>query len=61
MNLQRIIVLVIACAASGFIVWQDLPIEFPMAMLKAVMLFMKLFVVLALAAFAFIFAGSKRK
>jgi hypothetical protein len=52
--------LIIALAVSALILWHDLPIEFPWIIGKVVMLFVKLFVVLALTVFAFIFAGGKK-
>jgi len=57
---KQIIILIIALAVSALILWHDLPIEFPWIIGKVVMLFVKLFVVLALTVFAFIFAGGKK-
>jgi hypothetical protein len=61
MNGKQITILIIALAVSALIVWHDLPIEFPMIIAKVLMLFVKLFVVLALTSFAYIFAGGKKK
>ena len=47
--------------ASALIVWHDLPIEFPGIILKVFVLFLKLFAVFALAIFAYLFAGGKKK
>jgi hypothetical protein len=60
MNWKQILVLISACIVSALIVWHDLPIEFPMIIFKGLMLFLKLFTVLALTAFAYIFAGPKK-
>ena len=61
MNRKRIIILISALIVSALIVWHDLPLEFPGTMFKVVMLFVKLSVVFALASFAYIFAGGKKK
>jgi hypothetical protein len=61
MNRKRIIILISALIVSALIVWHDLPLEFPGTMFKVVMLFVKLFIVIALASFAYIFAGGKKK
>ncbi len=61
MNLKQIIILISAFIVSALIVWHDLPLEFPGTMFKVVMLFVKLFIVFALASFAYIFAGGKKK
>jgi hypothetical protein len=61
MNWKQIIILISALIVSALIVWHDLPLEFPGTMFKVVMLFVKLFVVIALASFAYIFAGRKKK
>ena len=61
MNQKRIIILISACIVSALIVWHDLPIQFPEIMFKVVMLFVKLSIVFALASFAYIFAGRKKK
>ena len=60
MNWKQILVLIIACIVSALILWHDLPIEFPMIIFKGLMLFLKLFTVLALTAFAYIFAGPRK-
>ena len=61
MNVKRITILICALAVSVLIVWLDLPIEFPGIITKVLMLFGKLFIVLAVTSFAFVFAGSKKK
>jgi hypothetical protein len=61
MNGKRITILIGALAVSALILWHDLPIEFPLIMVKVLMLFLKLIVVLALAAFAYTFTGGKKK
>jgi hypothetical protein len=61
MNRKRIIILIIAVAASALVVWHDLPIEFPGAVAKVLTLFVELSAVLAVTIFAYIFAGTKKK
>lgn len=61
MNWKQIIILISACVLSVLIVWHDLPIEFPGAIIRVLMLFVKLSVVLALAIFAYIFSADKKK
>jgi hypothetical protein len=61
MNGKRITILITALAVSVLILWHDLPIEFPMIIFKVLMLFVKLFGVLALTGFAYVFADEKRK
>ena len=61
MNGNRITILIIALALLALILWHDLPIEFPMIIAKVLMLFIKLFIVVALSIFAYIFAGGKKK
>lgn len=61
MNPKRIIILIIALIASALIVWHDLPIEFPGIIFQVFMLFLKIFAVVALTIFAFLFAGKKKK
>jgi uncharacterized protein (DUF983 family) len=61
MNGKRITILIIALALLALILWHDLPIEFPMIIAKVLMLFIKLFIVVALSIFAYIFAGGKKK
>ncbi|MEW6077891.1 MAG: hypothetical protein AB1724_08775 [Thermodesulfobacteriota bacterium] len=60
MNGKQITILAVALAASGLILWHDLPLEFPWVMLKVLMLFLKLFAVLAVAVFAYVAAGKKK-
>lgn len=60
MNGKKVIILIIALAATVLILWHDLPIAFPWVMIKVVMLFLKLFAVLAATVFAFgLVAGKK--
>lgn len=61
MNRKQIVILICALAVSALILWHDLPIEFPGIIGKVLMLFVKMSVVLALAIFAYIFAGGKKK
>ncbi len=61
MNGRRIIIIIVACFVLALILWNELPIEFPWIMAKVLMLFVKLSVVLAVAIFAYIFAGGKKK
>jgi hypothetical protein len=60
MNGKQIAVLAIALAALALIAWHDLPLEFPMIIIKALMLFVKVSVVAALAVFAFLFVGREK-
>lgn len=60
MNEKRIIILAVAIALSGFIIWRDLPIQFPWA-INILKLFVKLFIVILVAGIAFILAGGKKK
>mgnify|MGYP001769706758 CR=1 FL=1 len=59
MNMIQIVILIAALLVSALILWQDLPIAFPW-MINAIMLFVKLFVVLAVTIFAYIFAGGNK-
>ena len=59
MNRKQIVILIVGLAAAVLMIWHDLPIEFPMIIAKVVMLFLKLFVVLALTTFAYVFAAGK--
>ena len=61
MNQKQIIILICAFFVSALILWHDLPIEFPGFGVKVIMLFVKLSVVVAVAIFAFIFVGGKKK
>ncbi len=61
MNWKQAIILICALAISALIVWHDLPIEFPGVLIKVLMLFVKLSVVFALAIYAYIFLGGKKK
>jgi hypothetical protein len=60
MNGKQGIVLIGGLILLALILWHDLPIEFPEIMFKVVMLFVKLFIVFAVASFAYIFAGRKK-
>lgn len=61
MNRKRIIILISAVIVLAVIVWHDLPIELPGIIFKVFLLFLKLFFVFALAIFAYLFVGGKKK
>lgn len=61
MNGKQIAVLITACAVSALILRHDLPIEFPMIITKALMLFVKMSITIAVAVFAYMFAGGRKK
>ncbi len=61
MNWKQIVILLSTFAVLALILWHDLPIEFPGAIIKALMLFVKLSVVVALAVFSFLFVSDKKK
>ena len=61
MNWKQVIILICALAISALIVWHDLPINFPGFLVKVLLLFVKLSVVFALAIYAYIFVGGKKK
>lgn len=61
MNGKQIAFLVTACAVSALILGHDLPIEFPMIITKALMLFVKVSLTIAVAAFAYVLAGGRKK
>ncbi len=61
MNLLQLLILIAAAVAAGLIVWQDLPLEIPLVVFKALMLIVKLFLVSAIAIAAYMFAGRKKK
>ncbi len=61
MNWKQIVIILSAFAVLALILWHDLPIEFPGTIIKALMLFVKLCVVIALAIFIFLFASDKKK
>lgn len=61
MNGRQITILIAGLAVISLIVWYDLPIEFPGIIVKVLLLFVKVFVVLALTVFACLFAGRKKK
>jgi hypothetical protein len=60
MNGKQIIILITALALLALILWHDLPIEFPWIIYKVFMLFLKLFAVLVLTVFAYVFAAGKK-
>jgi hypothetical protein len=60
MNGKQIAILVTALVVSALILWNDLPIEFPLIIFKVLMLFLKLFAVFALAVLAYVFAADKK-
>ncbi|HRZ87954.1 MAG TPA: hypothetical protein P5117_00595 [Spirochaetia bacterium] len=60
MNGKQIAILAIAVAVMVGIVWHDLPLEFPMIIMKALMLFLKVSLVAAVAVFAYLFIGRKK-
>lgn len=61
MNGKQITVLVLALMITALILWRNLPIEFPLAIVKMFVLAMKLCVVLILAIIAYVVAGEKKK
>jgi hypothetical protein len=61
MNGKQIAILITSLAVSALIVWHDLPIEFPWIVFKVLMLFLKLFAVVTLTVFAYVFAARKKK
>ncbi len=61
MNWKQLIILLSAITVLALILWHDLPIEFPGAIIKALMLFVKLSVVVALAIISFLFVADKNK
>ena len=61
MNRKQIVILISGLIVLALVLWHDLPIEFPGTMFKVVMLFVKLFIVLALTSFAYILVGGKKK
>jgi len=61
MNLLQLIILIAAVICSALIVWNELPLEIPWVIIKMFMLIVKLFLVLAVAAVAYIFAGRQKK
>lgn len=61
MNGKQVVILATALVVSALIVWQELPIEFPWIITKVLRLFVALSVVLAVAIFAYGFAGEKKK
>jgi len=60
MNRKQIIILISAFIIAVLIVWHDRPLEFPGIMFKVLKDFVKLFIIAALAIFAYIFAGGKK-
>jgi len=61
MNGKQIIIIVLAVVVSALMVWHDLPIEFPGMILRALMLFVKVSIVVAVAIFGYIFVAGKKK
>lgn len=61
MNGIQLAILICALAVSALILRHDLPLEFPLMMVKALLLFVKLFTVLALAVLAYLYAGGKKR
>ena len=61
MNLKQIFILIGAFIVSSLILWHDLPVELPGTIVKIFILFLKLSIVFALAIFAYIFLGGKKK
>jgi hypothetical protein len=61
MNAKQKAILVIAVGVLGLILWHDLPIEYPLIMFKAIMLFVKVSITTALAILAYVLAGGKKK
>jgi len=61
MNGKQTGILIIAFTVAGLIVWHDLPIEFPMIIYKVIMLFVKLFAVLTVAAVALVLAARNKE
>ncbi len=61
MNGKRIIILTGSFIILALVIWYDLPIEFPGAIFKILMLFVKLSVIAVVTIFAYMFAGGKKK
>jgi len=61
MNRKQITVLIGALVVFAVILWRNLPIEFPLAIVKMFVLAMKLSVVLILAFIAYVVVGEKKK
>lgn len=61
MNRKQIVIVISGLVVLALIVWHDLPIDFPGLIVKVVMLFLKLFVVIALTIVACVFTGGKKK
>jgi len=61
MNWVQAIILVGAVVVSTLILWHDLPIEFPGIIGKVLMLFVKLFIIIAVTIFSYVFASRKKK
>ena len=61
MNGKQILILAGAVVISALVLWHDLPIEFPGIVVKALLLFLKISVIIALAIFGYMFAGRKKK
>lgn len=61
MNGKQIVIVIVALAVSVLIVRHELPIDFPLIIVKVLRIFVSLFVVLALTILACIFAGRRKK
>ncbi len=61
MNGKQIIILIAAVIVSALVLWHDLPLEFPGILLKALLLFLKISIIVALAIFGYFLAGVKKK
>lgn len=61
MNGKQMTILISALAVLALILWHDLPIEFPWIIFKVMMLFVKLFAVLAVTVVAYILTGERKK
>ena len=61
MNGKRITILIVALMLWALIIWYETPIKFPGMMLQFLRIFVELAVVLAVAVFAFMFTGKKKK
>ena len=61
MNGKQIAMLIGGIALAAWVVWYDLPIEFPGTIVKVIILFLKLSAILALTIAACILAGRDKK
>ncbi len=60
-NRKQIVIVISGLVVLALIVWHDLPIDFPGMIVKFVMLFVKLFIVIAVTVIACVFTGGKKK